>query len=748
MATYVSDSSSPTGFRRTDRGARAVVTPGKSEGTYTDASGKPITREQAMTSGRVDVPGTEAKKLAEIGANQRVGETPRTPIVGIEAARQAEGKANIERAATTREEAGAIANLLRSPTAQFGSQEVAQRGFDVVMRYGERITPEQVKASIVTPSTYHPLPQIYHEPSALLPTVRGRGEGKDVLKKQYPLYTRNMAMSATALSEKLQRGFESLIGYNERASAPIKFASGASSVITSLPSMIGTGIMGYEALARYPRAALTQAPRSVLKIGGGLVEEAKTKPIETIGMVSTVFVAGGGLKKIPTPTYRKMFGAQKGVSLTEPVGFKEVIPKLPSYREIFGAPKGVPLNEPVGISQLNPLVGMKVPGYREMFGGKGAPPSLKDLVPSIPTSYMVFGRGGVLSPATDVKIAIQAEKPRMQAFYKSEEAILAPRRAEFKTGLSETEINKALAGGSKGFTGSTESFGSKGYKPTGYVKESGLMAEYSKKLPTTPTLLKKSSITMTEKTKPSGVDWAHELNIGYAKTMKETAAATKPIQIIPAMERLKIQTVPQHKLRPVMELEKPTGFGVELYTKAELKAMGHQKTQLKRVPLSQLKTARVDIRSPAFRTFPYKKTRQQPSASKMMKISSMLKTSAITRTIPTIAAKTKTFPKVITDAAISTKTMIKPMVLTLPKIKVQTQTKTHFQLQTKTKTQTMERQKEKTKPSQKTKQPTNIMKRMGLQRFKSRKYITTLGGKTFGDLTKSNVRSLWKRKKL
>jgi len=73
--------------------------------------------------------------------------------VGVEAAKAAEKRAYEAKVqfgrsfqATTPGEAEAIKKMLRSPTAQFASQEVAQRGYELAARHDRSFAPEQVRA--------------------------------------------------------------------------------------------------------------------------------------------------------------------------------------------------------------------------------------------------------------------------------------------------------------------------------------------------------------------------------------------------------------------------------------------------------------------------------------------------------------------------------------------------------------------------------------------------------------------------
>jgi len=68
---------------------------------------------------------------------------------GIEAAKQREIDLARSRASTTREEAGVIANMLRSPTSSI-TQRGIERGYELVSRHDERFRPEHIATKYTT----------------------------------------------------------------------------------------------------------------------------------------------------------------------------------------------------------------------------------------------------------------------------------------------------------------------------------------------------------------------------------------------------------------------------------------------------------------------------------------------------------------------------------------------------------------------------------------------------------------------
>lgn len=598
-----------------------VYTPASSDGTYTDPQGRPISREQAMQSGSIDAPGTTAKKLAEVGADQRAAEPQRAPVIGIEEARKVELQKSIEKTSISREEAAAIQTMLKSPTAQFASQETAQRGFEAARRYNIEFMPEQVRATLVPTVTYQEetkkeafftaSPKYMQRPTNIPKYGPQPGSIAEMNAMRRSLVTYRPAMASIALSERLQKGVESTIGYSPEAPAPIKFASGFASVFTAIPSMVGTGVLGYEALVKYPSLTLREAPRSAIKIGTQMIKEAKEKPIETVGMIAGLYVGAGGRAGIKTP--------------------------------------------------------------------------------------------------------------ELKAFAKSEEAILAPRRAETRY-LSPQDIEKALKKGRVTLAESVVSIGSKGYKPTGFIE--------SVKAP-----VKQTRPVEISQRPSSGIDWAKELNIGYAKTMK--AEGTKPLPksvtepVI--MERVKIQTVPQQpKLRPVMEIDKPVvikGLERGLYTKSEIKAISRPVLQLKTIPINKMKViskpGKLRIGSLFIsKTFVRPKTQRYPTTQTQLK--------TISKPISVVAPTTTIITRQIQKTTTPTTTKIR----VIPEVKTLVKTQPMVKIATRTKLDVMTKQKVETPRKQKLPSTIKTARITSVTRGKSRKYTTILGGKTFEQLTK------------
>lgn len=319
---------------------------GSSEGgTYTSAQGVQISRSQAMAQGTVDRPGEAASKLASIRAPT---EQPVRPV-GLEALKQAEVQAARQEIArrqseqaTTPEEARAIQRMLKSPTAQFSSQEAAQRGYELASRYDRSFAPEQVRATLApryTPQEeqpkektrfFYPAPreQIGIRPS--FPTPPRPGSLAEINRMRTNLTLYKPAMRLIDYSERLQRRLEERIGYSESASAPTKFVAGAGTAVTSLPGFVGSGLLGYEALAKFPRKTLTQAPKSALSIGSQFVEQAKTKPIETAGQITGMVLGGRLLSRgiRPSEGLKTLFRSEEAA-----VKVPDIWSRIPTMRE-------------------------------------------------------------------------------------------------------------------------------------------------------------------------------------------------------------------------------------------------------------------------------------------------------------------------------------------------------------------------------------------------------------------------------
>jgi hypothetical protein len=94
------------------------------------------------------------------------------------------------------------------------------------------------------------------------------------------------------LSAGLQKGFEGMIGYSPSAHPVVKFAAGAGSALTGLPAFFGSGAVGFEAASRMAVTKPAKIPevfaKGLIGFGGGLVEQAKQRPIETAGMVAAL----------------------------------------------------------------------------------------------------------------------------------------------------------------------------------------------------------------------------------------------------------------------------------------------------------------------------------------------------------------------------------------------------------------------------------------------------------------------------
>jgi hypothetical protein len=250
------------------------------------------------------------------------GGTTQTPIVGIEAAKAAELQAAREETArrqseqaTTPTEALAIQRMLRSPTAQFASQEAAQRGYELASRYDRSFAPEQVRATLAP--QYQPQIQEQRVPSRFFapapreqagirpafPTPARPGsiaEREAFERRTRGFYTYGTVRRLEAVSSRLQTGLERVVGYDERSSIPVKAAVGFGSAFTGLPAFAGQVAGAGEAIIRYPSAALRGLPTGFKILSSQVAEQATTKPVEFAGSLAGYVALGKLQSKLPT----------------------------------------------------------------------------------------------------------------------------------------------------------------------------------------------------------------------------------------------------------------------------------------------------------------------------------------------------------------------------------------------------------------------------------------------------------------
>jgi len=367
------------------------------------------------------------------------GGTPQKQIVGIEVAKAAElqaARAETARRqseqATSPTEALAIQRMLRSPTAQFASQEVAQRGYELASRYDRSFAPEQVRATLApqyqpqappqAPSRFfYPAPseQAGIKPSFPSPArPRSIAERAAFESRTRGFYTYGAVRKLEAVSSKLQEDVESAMGYDDRSSIPLKFAVGVGRAAASIPAFAGQVAGVGEAIIRYPSASLRGLPTGFKIYSSQIAEQIKTQPVEFVGSLAGYVAIGKLQSKFPTiktPTYREMFGG-KGPSPFE--GMIRTPTGTEAYRAMFGAPKGVSLKEPVGIEKLIP----RAPTYRETFGGVGETPSFRDIAPRAPTYREIFGSGERVKLSTEIQPYIRPTLTEVMALAKSEAA--------------------------------------------------------------------------------------------------------------------------------------------------------------------------------------------------------------------------------------------------------------------------------------------------------------------------------------
>lgn len=305
------------------RGGGRVIEPyvpptyGYDSGTYTDPiTGKPISKKEAEEKGIIDKPGEASAKIAAAGATKPQAYTP--PPVGLEALKAAELTAARQETlrrqseiSTTPGEALAIQRMLRSPTAQFASQEAAQRGYELASRYDRSFAPEQVRATLVPqyqpslqqePSRFfYPAPKEQAGIRPTFPTPARPGsiaERAAFERRRAGFYTYGTVRRLEAVSSRLQEGFERTIGYDERSSIPVKATTGFVSAFTGLPAFVGQVAGAGEAIIRYPSTSLRGFPTGFKILSKQVSEQATTKPIEFAGSLAGMATIGRYTPKV------------------------------------------------------------------------------------------------------------------------------------------------------------------------------------------------------------------------------------------------------------------------------------------------------------------------------------------------------------------------------------------------------------------------------------------------------------------
>jgi hypothetical protein len=267
----------------------------------------------------------EALKGSFMGreAQARVyGGPAQKPIVGIEAAKAAELQAARAEAArrqseqaTSPTEALAIQRMLRSPTAQFASQEAAQRGYELASRYDRSFAPEQVRATLApeyqpqapqdAPSRFfYPAPREQAGIRPAFPTPARPGsiaEREAFESRTRGFYTYGTVRRLEAVSSRLQTGFERVVGYDERSSRPKKAVVGFGSAFTGLPAFAGQVAGAGEAIIRYPSASLRGLPTGFKILSSQVAEQARTKPVEFVGSLAGMAAIGRYAPKLRVP---------------------------------------------------------------------------------------------------------------------------------------------------------------------------------------------------------------------------------------------------------------------------------------------------------------------------------------------------------------------------------------------------------------------------------------------------------------
>jgi len=322
MARYISDTSSPSGFRKISSGASPVYTPGVSGGTYTDAQGRPITQGQAMSSGgSIDAPGTTAATLQKIG-----GSSPGTTVAAEQRlAREDIAKQQVKEGRFSQQDIAGAKALLESKTAQFAGQTPEQQQKIRQALYEQTI----YRAPSVKPATEYIPYKSVSEQQAIQDFKRGIGLGyittaqKALTPKDTTKYTSEADIRYVTIGGK-QRLFinPSLVKQREPFAPFEKRASEA--IIRNTPVQIAdfVDIVDRRAQASFtgPKSknpfALRNVAEAVFGIERGITKGAVEQPLTTAGSYALGYGVskGIGLLSKATPILTKGIGAGKVAS--------------------------------------------------------------------------------------------------------------------------------------------------------------------------------------------------------------------------------------------------------------------------------------------------------------------------------------------------------------------------------------------------------------------------------------------------
>lgn len=120
-------------------------------------------------------------------------------------------------------------------------------------------------------------------------------------------------MSLMRTSEKLQSGFERVIGYGEKSSAPIKAFAGFGSAFTGIPAFVGQSAISTEATIRHPIKIAKGLPTGFKLFSSQIAEQARTKPIEFTGSLVGMATFGKIASKIPTTRIKQLQPTDKPI---------------------------------------------------------------------------------------------------------------------------------------------------------------------------------------------------------------------------------------------------------------------------------------------------------------------------------------------------------------------------------------------------------------------------------------------------
>jgi len=276
--------------------------------------------QQRVATGEVRATPEAISKVQAAGYD--VSQVRPTTQVGIQAAKIAEAKVAQEQryiaqslSGTTQSEALAIQSMLKSPTTTFASQEVAQRGFDIVRGKGFDIKPEEVKAQIKVEQPVSTT--IFSDTEPLFPQIYNP---EDKRTSKFDLKPRQEAFEKFVFSQPFMTDIEGRIAEKEygRLSRPEKagllvttgFARPEIAGKYFEEKIFGGGKTGYEKDI-YQYAMKDSKFVDIPVLGRQAIPKTEVVKDVVVGLGSAVLMGGifKGISYVGSPIVRGVFGA-------------------------------------------------------------------------------------------------------------------------------------------------------------------------------------------------------------------------------------------------------------------------------------------------------------------------------------------------------------------------------------------------------------------------------------------------------